>query len=184
VHAQKPRKNSKADQAKADGYATSIRSALAWLDIPIDGNLGEDWLGLAGKDNEAGLHKRRHREHLGPPRPIDWDFWERFEGILDTVLDAFEKRYASVFDKLDQLSAKARPDEEDAKALRGALPQTPTSLGYFFGRLDTPAWIEPLDKVGFLSRPGSAREGQREWMGHPRPALCRADHLGCRTGRR
>ncbi len=138
---------------KGDSHANSIRRALAWLDIPGDGRIGRDWLGLVGKDNEAGLHKRRHREHLGPPRPIDWDFWEGFEGILDAVLGAFEKRYASVFDRLDQLVAKASPKKEDAETLRGTLPQTPVALGYFFGKLSDSTWIEPLDKVGFFSKP-------------------------------
>jgi hypothetical protein len=135
-----------------DRHASSIRSALAWLDIPVDAPIARDWLGLAGKDNDAGLHKRRHREYLEPPRTVDSDFWERFEDILDGVLGAFEKRYSKVFDRLDQLLEKPSPSEKDAEALRGALPQTAAALGYFFGRLNDPAWIVPLDKVGVFSR--------------------------------
>jgi hypothetical protein len=146
-------KQSRSKQPDPNSHANSIRSVLTWLGVPADGQIGDSWLGLTGKDNEAGLAARRHRQNLEPPRPIDRDFWERFEGILDEVLGAFEKRYASVFDRLDQLLAKAQPNEEDAKALRGMLPQTPIALGYFFGRLSNPAWIEPLDKVGFFSRP-------------------------------
>jgi hypothetical protein len=134
-------------------HAESIQSVLAWLEIPIDGPIGKDWLGLAGKDNEESFSERRHRDALEPPRPIDWTFWARFEGILATVLEAFEKKYVSVFEKLDQLAAKTAPTEKDAEQLRGRMPQNPVAQGYFFGKLSEPAWIKPLEKVGFFARP-------------------------------
>jgi hypothetical protein len=134
-------------------HAESIQSVLAWLEIPIDGPVGKDWLGLTGKDNEEGFHKRRHRDKLEPPRPIDWTFWARFEGILATILEALEKKYVSVFEKLDQLAVKSAPTEEDAEQLRGRMPQNPVAQGYFFGKLSEPAWIKPLEKVGFFARP-------------------------------
>jgi len=134
-------------------HAESIQSVLAWLEIPIDGPIGKDWLGLTGKDNEESFSERRHRDALEPPRPIDWTFWARFEGILATVLEAFEKKYVSVFEKLDQLAAKTAPTEKDAEQLRGRMPQNPVAQGYFFGKLSEPAWIKPLEKVGFFARP-------------------------------
>jgi hypothetical protein len=134
-------------------HAESIQSVLAWLEIPIDGAVGKDWLGLVGKDNEEAFSKRRHRDALEPPRPIDWTFWARFEGILATVLEAFETKYMRVFERLDQLAAKTAPTEEDAEQLRGRMPQNPVAQGYFFGKLSEPAWIEPLEKVGFFATP-------------------------------
>ena len=143
----------KRDFSSDGSHADSIRSVLAWLDIPIDGQVGKDWIGLVGKDNDEGFHKRRHRNELASPRPIDVKFWVRFEGILATVLEAFEKKYLSVFERLDQLAAKTAPNEEDAKDLRGKIPQNPVAQGYLFGRLSEPAWIEPLEKIGFFARP-------------------------------
>jgi hypothetical protein len=143
----------KRDASSEGRHADSIRSVLAWLDIPIDGQVGKDWIGLVGKDNDEGFHKRRHRNELASPRPIEVNFWVRFEGILATVLDAFEKKYVSVFERLDQLAAKTAPNEEDAKKLRGKIPQNLVAQGYFFGRLSEPAWIEPLEKIGFFARP-------------------------------
>jgi hypothetical protein len=141
-------------ETPVDGdHANSIRSVLAWLEIPIEGPVGKDWLGLTGKGNEEAFSERRHRKALEPPRPIDWTFWARFEGILATVLEAFEKKYVTVFERLDQLTCKAAPSEEDAKKLRGRLPQNQIAQGYLFGRLSEPSWIEPLEKVGFFARP-------------------------------
>ena len=143
----------KRDSSSDGSHADSIQSVLAWLDIPIDGQVGKDWIGLVGRDNDEGFHKRRHRNELASPRPIDVKFWLRFEGILAAVLDAFEKKYVSVFERLDQLAAKTAPNEEDAKDLRRKIPQNPVAQGYFFGRLSEPVWIEPLEKIGFFARP-------------------------------
>ena len=153
------------------GHASSIRSVLAWLEIPIEGPVGTDWLGLTGKDNEEAFSKRRHRDALEPPRPVDWTFWARFEGILVAVLDAFEKRYVSVFERLDQLATKATPNEQDAQELRSRIPQNPVAQAYFFGKLSEPAWIKPLEKVGFFARPPEPIRGPGS-VEYPRwPAL-------------
>ncbi len=157
-------------EAPLDGsHASAIRSVLIWLEIPADGPVSKDWLGLTGKDDEESFSKRRHRDALDPPRPIDWTFWARFEGILATVLDAFEKKYVSVFERLDRLAAKDAPSEEDARELRGRMPQNPVAQGYFFGRVNEPAWIKPLEKVGFFARPPEPirRPGSVEYPGWP-----------------
>ena len=143
----------KRDSSSDGSHADSIRSVLVWLEIPTDGQVGKDWIGLVGKDNDEGIHRRRHRNELASPRPIDVKFWVRFEGILAAVLEAFEKKYVSVFERLDQLAAKTAPNDEDARDLRGKIPQNPVAQGYFFGRLSEPAWIEPLEKIGFFARP-------------------------------
>ena len=136
-----------------DAHVDSIRSVLTWLEIPIDGVVANDWLALAGESTDSSLAKRRHRQNLDLPRPIDWDFWLRFEGILDEILDAFARKYVGVLDRLDEIAAVPSPNAAHARRLRGKLPQTSNALEYFFGKLNIPEWIKPLETVGFFRRP-------------------------------
>jgi hypothetical protein len=147
-----------------DRHRKMIRTALTVLGISIDGPLAQAWLGMAGKENQQALDRRAHRDNLNPPRAINAEFlrfWETFEAVLDGVLDGLEKKYVIVFDALDKLLAKPSPTVDDAKKLRGKVPQSIVALGYFFGKLDDPTWILNLDEVGFFSNPPSpVREGR------------------------
>jgi hypothetical protein len=156
-HSDKQKKRNRSSR-DADSHREMIRSVLPVLGISIDGPLAQFWLGLAGKENPLALARRAHRDELNAPRVMDADFlrfWEQFEEILEKVLDGLDEKYVIVLDRLDRLLATSSPTEADAEILRGKIPQSQVALEYFFGKLDNPAWIEPLAKVGFFGRPPS-----------------------------
>ncbi|MES1171774.1 MAG: hypothetical protein ABUL77_00930, partial [Bacteroidota bacterium] len=167
-----PRERCPTCHGEVDGlsHKESIEHILHWLEIPDRGVTAQSWLALVGRKNKSAFHKRRHRDALESPRPIDWQFWSDFEGILDEVLAAFEGRYSHVFQRLDDLLQITSPTNEDAELLREALPQTEVARDYFFRKLANPSWILPLEKAGFFKR---TPDPVRDDLGvkYPTPAL-------------
>ena len=146
------------DPSQSKRHHESIRSALSAFGIPMDGPIAHAWFALITKKrNQRPLHARAHRNDLAPPRPIDagfLQFWETFEfEFLDPVLNALDEKFLIVFQRLDEMLANPAPTKKDAERLRGSIPQDPVALSYFFGRLNEPAWIKPLEKAGFFARP-------------------------------
>ena len=133
-----------------------IEQALAALGVPLDDLAAKAWLALAGKGNVRGLHALAHRRDLGPPRPFDAVARESFEltiTALDTVLERVEERWEIVLAAFDALAAKSAPTSSDAEELRLRLPNSLQVRAHFFGRLMTPAWIQPLADEGFFRQP-------------------------------
>jgi hypothetical protein len=144
--------------SQSEKHRESICSALSAFGIPMDGPIGHAWFALIKKGKtQRSLHARAHRSELAPPRTIDADFlqfWQTFEfEFLDPVLNALEEKFLIVFQRLDEMLANPTPTKKDAQRLRGSIPQDPIALEYFFGKLSEPAWIKPLENVGFFARP-------------------------------
>ena len=146
------------NSSQSEKHRESIRSALSAFGIPMDGPIAQTWFGLIKKGkNRRPLHAWAHRNELAPPRPVETDFlqvWETFEfEFLDPVLNALDEKFLIIFQRLDEMLANQSPTQKDAQKLRGSIPQDPIALEYFFGKLSEPAWIKPLEKVGFFARP-------------------------------
>ncbi|MCI0408113.1 MAG: hypothetical protein L0191_06025 [Acidobacteria bacterium] len=138
------------------GHRAEIQTVLKGLEIPETDPVAQAWLRLAGKKNAHGLYARAHRDALAPPRPIDQEFrefWAEVEAILDVVLDRFESRYLASHRLLDELLAKTSPTRSDAQTLRNRVPNNLVALGYFFDKLTSAAWLEPLRAEGFFRHP-------------------------------
>ncbi len=158
-------------------HRQAIDSIVTAYDLSSDAS--QDWLTLAGMGKEKGLQARAHRRDLSSPRPIDRDFWEKFEGWLDGVLDGLERSYSMVFERVDKL-AGSNPSTANAKILRGQIPQNHDVATQFFRRIDDPAWIGPLEEAGFFGTPPSPIP-QEEGFSYPSwPAL---DYLARMTSR-
>jgi hypothetical protein len=136
-------------------HRDKIVAILSALDVPLTSKVAIDWLALTDRDGREALHRHAHRDDLGPPRSaIDLvRRWERFEGILAHVLGALERRFLTVFRRLDDLASRSSPTTQDIVTLRGAVPQSDVALQYFFGRLSSPAWIRPLAAAHYFSHP-------------------------------
>jgi len=146
------------DFSESERHRESIRSALSAFGIPVDGPIAHAWFALIKKTKtQRPLHARAHRDKLAPPRPIDagfLQFWETFEfEFLDPVLNALDEKFLIVLQRLDEMLANPAPTKKDAQRLRASIPQDPVAFGFFFGKLSEPAWIKPLEKVGFFVSP-------------------------------
>lgn len=146
------------DSKKSSGnenHKNEILAVLRTLEIPGTDAAVETWLKLVGK-GEDGLHKRAHRKDLAPPRILDEDFkdfWRQMNELLDVVLDRFETRAAAIRARLDQLLIKPELTKQDIDFLRLNTPNSNFALGYFFDRLESPAWLKQLHEAGFFNNP-------------------------------
>lgn len=139
-----------------EGHKTEIRAALIALEIPETADVAKAWLKLPGRSNEYALHKRVHRDSLEAPRRLDPDFrsfWEAMVGILDLVLDRLEARSVEVYQLLDRLLKIEAPSKQDMEKLRQQVPNNRFTYGYFFQRLASPGWLQPLAENGFFTDP-------------------------------
>lgn len=138
-----------------DGHKTSIRIILKELEIPETHPVAEAWLRLAGRGDDS-LHGIAHRDALSEPRPVDDEFikfWDRMESILDVVLDRLEANYTAWIPKIDQLAQKATPTASDVQFLKNRLPNNPITLGHFFNKLNSSAWLQPLNSGDLFKQP-------------------------------
>jgi len=142
-------------QGNGEIHRREILSILGGLGIDEDDPIGKAWLDLTGSNNPYGLSVRAHRAALAGPRPLDEQFrqfWNRFQGILDAVLDKFESNYFTTHDFIDRLLENTSPARVDAQAVRNRVPNNRVSLGYFFERASS-NWLAPLHEVGFFKSP-------------------------------
>src|SRR6266550_5514031 len=138
---------------------TEIRAIARALGLTETDPVIKIWIKLAGGDRS--LHGRAHRSALSAPRPVDSEFrsfWDQAQTVLDVVLDRFQTRFAAFLSVLDQLVSKSAPTRADIKRLRGNLPNSPVALGYFFDRLPSDGWLEPLMRAGFFDHPQQPEE--------------------------
>lgn len=135
-------------------HKKQVNAILAAYGIDESDEAAKAWLRLT--DEDTGLARLAHRRGLGPPRAVDDDMrraWEEVQGLLDAVLAKFETRFLEPFALLDELLAKPAPSAADAKRLRNNIPQNPVTLGYFFDKLENPAWLPLLRKEEFFAHP-------------------------------
>lgn len=139
------------NESERGGHKADVRAILAGLGVAEGDPVRAAWLGYAG-----GLHGRAHRSALNPPRPLDREFREFFEGmqgVLEEVLSRFEARFGSSFRLIDELLALESPTENDAKRLRDTVPNTLVAYTRFFEGIPDGRWLRPLRKKGLFARP-------------------------------
>ena len=146
------------DESEGVGHKEDIRAILHGLGVAEDDPVRRAWLGYAG-----GLHGRAHRSALGPPRPLDRDFREFFEGmqgVLEEVLSRFEGQFGSSFRLIDELLALESPTKDDAKRLRDNVPNTLVAYARFFEGIPDGRWLGPLRNRGLFARPPAPRRDE------------------------
>lgn len=150
------------EEPKSD-HERNVRLILRGLDIPEDSDVAQAWLDIPGGDNP--LARGAHRRRL-TVRRMDEEFenlWRNFKRILSVVLDRFEAHYLPVFDVLDELLEKDRPNSADLTILLGRVPNNAVTLNYFFTNLEHSGWLEPLRQEGvFNDVPPPVEAGDEE----------------------
>lgn len=137
-------------------HKEKIQAILKALDINQDDKVAKDWLEIIKKNP---LHKQAHRSNLAPPRYINEEYrelWKKIQSILDAVLNEFETYGVAIRQKIDKLLDEKLTEQdinESIKLLQKDIPNSTFALGYFFDKLESPAWLKPLYKAGFFSSP-------------------------------
>lgn len=136
-----------------DSHKWEIQKILDALGIPDDHPVSQLWRSLPGKD---GLQSRAHRDALFTPRPVDGEFlsmWDSIQRILDFVLEKFEQTYLDYHKVLDELLEIEHPTRADAHRLKIHTPNNLIAHGYFFNKLTSAKWLEPLSAEGLFQHP-------------------------------
>src|SRR2546425_10233466 len=148
------RKDRLAKKEKGDSqHEDEIRAILKGLGISETDPVAQAWLRLPGKENSYSLNARAHRDALAPPRATDQafrEFWDEMQAILDVVLGKLETHFLGAFRLLDELLSKPSPSEADLKKLKNKVPNNIVTYRYFFDKLTSVAWLEPLKNEGFF----------------------------------
>lgn len=132
-----------------------ILGILKGLEISETEPVAKAWLSLADS-KEYGLASRAHRDALARPRPVNQEFrklWDQMEEILDFVLEKYRSRYLETHKQIDDMLTREVPTSADSAALRNTIPNNQVTLGYFFERLSSPAWLTPLNEAGYFRYP-------------------------------
>jgi hypothetical protein len=143
-------------RTRSSTHEAEIRAILRGLGVPETDPVAEAWLKLPGRDSTYNLAGRAHRNSLDRPRPLDPEFrrlWDDIQNVLDTVLDRFEARYSDSHGLLDELLAKSIPARSDLRRLKDHAPNNSVSYRYFFDRLESVGWLQPLRDEGFFRSP-------------------------------
>lgn len=124
----------------------------------LDKTIRAQWVVLAtgSKKHEHGFAAFAHRDALTIPRLLDnacGQMMVKFEWILVTVLDAFERQSLHVYTFLDELLAKQQPGKDDVSKLKNKIPANWATYSYFFSRLENPMWLGPLSQKDAFAVP-------------------------------
>ena len=131
------------------GHKDEIRRVLSALGISEDAPIAEKWLELAERSSEGALHRRAHRDSLARPRPVDEafrQFWNDMQGVLEAVSARLELRFSEYRVLMDDLAAKDTPTAHDIDVFCKSVPNSVIAWSYFFHKISSPAWVEPLKK--------------------------------------
>ena len=134
-------------------HRREIQGILRILGIPADHSVSLLWLSLPGGD---GLQRWAHRDALLMPRPVDDRFqgmWDSLLVILDFVLENFEQNYLIYHKILDELIDIEHPTNADARRLTAHAPNNLVAYEYFFGKLNSTEWLNPLATEGLFRWP-------------------------------
>lgn len=136
-------------------HRVSIATVLKGLGVVETDPIAQLWLTLPGDD---GLDRKAHRNALFQPRAVDQSFleyWDRLETILDFVLERFEQRYLDYHRVLDELASIEAPTKADVDKLKQWAPNNIVAYSYFFEKISSPKWLEPLNQEGFFEYPAA-----------------------------
>jgi hypothetical protein len=141
--------------SKKEVHKGQIKAILTSLRFDDGDEAGKLWLKLTDRGDNFGLARKAHRDALAPPHRVDAGFYRmvsEIEAMLDAVLTKFEERFLSAVPLLEEL-LKTRPGKRAATRLQNDVPNNGILHGYFFQRLNDPAWLGPLRAKEFFSHP-------------------------------
>jgi hypothetical protein len=123
------------------------------IGLSLEGDEGaRAWRDYVDQD---GWWKTAHRDDLRTPRRHDAAFAERFSRfvrVVHVVLDAVERQYGRVLDRVEELLTKPRPDAESLETLTKYLGSGVVALWVVFEKVGAD-WLVPLRERGVFRDP-------------------------------
>lgn len=135
--------------APALSHGEQIERICTTLGLAPDGDVARAW-----KSVKAAHAKAHYGRELHQSLEVDDQFraeWQApFDMAVRSLMVALQGKYTAYVLRLDELLAM--PDRKAAvKALSSEIPGALPLLSYFFERLDSPDWLDPLAEYNLLS---------------------------------
>lgn len=163
------------EKTTAESHKKKVQAILEAYGIDPDGEIGKLWLRTTNKQDDIAIYNFVHRNYMGLPANKNKAFmelWESVQVILDGILNVMEGNYLDFLSNADQLLKVSKPKSADIKLLKEKIPNTPVTYNYFFGQLESPSWLTPLNKSGFFNSPPSAFEHPEGGISYPFWSQC------------
>lgn len=132
-------------------HRDQIERIVARLGLARDGDIARSWKSI------MGIHGRAHYgRELHQSLEVDAQFRSEWQAPFDVtvrgLMIALQGKYAAYLRRIDELLAM--PDRRAAvQALSREIPGALPLLAYFFQRLETPDWLDPLSEHKLLAPP-------------------------------
>jgi hypothetical protein len=131
-------------------HKTQIIKIAERLGLAADSDIARAWVSLC--DSFGKAHQRSFHHSLEVDDEFRSQYQVPFETVIRAIATSLQIRYDAFMQRVEQLTVM--PNRQHAVALfakeiPGALPLQ----WHFFGRLETPDWLQPLAANGFLAAP-------------------------------
>ena len=147
-------------------HKEEIRSILSALNIEEEAPEAKAWFELVNR--KKGLNRLAHRRGLDAPRHTNEikPLWKKSQSLLLVLVEALRKHFLIWIRELDKLLEIKQPTEKDVKRLAQEFPNIQVVRQYFFKRLDSPEWFEPLCAKNFFKIPPTVERDEEHGTIH------------------
>ena len=147
-------------------HKEEIRSILSALNIEEEAPEAKAWFELVNR--KKGLNRLAHRRGLDAPRHTNEikPLWKKSQSLLLGLVEALRKHFLIWIRELDKLLEIKQPTEKDVKRLAQEFPNIQVVRQYFFKRLDSPEWFEPLCAKNFFKIPPTVERDEEHGTIH------------------
>jgi len=131
-------------------HKTQIVKIAERLGLAADSDITQAWVSLC--DSFGKAHQRSFHHSLEVDDEFRSQYQVPFETVIRAIATSLQVRYDALMQRVEELTTM--PNRQQAVALFAKeIPGAMPLQWHFFGRLQTPDWLEPLAKNGFLSAP-------------------------------
>jgi hypothetical protein len=132
-------------------HTAEIRAICAWLGLPEGSAIPTNWLQLA-EQSASNAHRRALAAPVSDVSRAR-QLVERWEDVLDVLLERYEAKYVAVVPLLKALATRPSPTEKDLQDLRNRIPNNLDALSIFFQGVTSAHWLKPLVEAGYYEDP-------------------------------
>ncbi|MGO7708521.1 hypothetical protein ACC666_19305 [Rhizobium johnstonii] len=126
-----------------------IRSILARLDLPTDGDVARLWFDIT--DINKRVHQRSFHDSLVVDDEFRRDYVDPFHALIRELAMALKRRYATLVFRCAEIA-----DMEPSSGVNAFLAEVPGAFqlqAYFYNTLESKAWLPVLESRGLLKEP-------------------------------
>lgn len=131
-------------------HKDQILKIVTKLGLAPNGDTATSWLAIQSLAGSA--HKRSFHHSLSVDDKFRSQYQRPFESVIRSIVIALQSRYSLLMLRVEEIAAM-QDKKEAVKCYKNEIPGALPLQWHFFTNLQTPDWILPLAKAGFLGEP-------------------------------